>query len=69
MTLAGMKHPVPICATVSRTTGEIQFEYIDDLETQRAFGQIMNRLNRIAETMMDEDAKRAAGSCAIRGNG
>lgn len=60
---------MPICATVSRTTGEIQFEYIDNLEAQLAFGQIMNRLNRIAEMIMDEDAKRAADSCAISGNG
>ena len=69
MTLAEMKHPVPIGATVSRETGEITIEYIDDLNAQLAFGQIMNKLNRIAEMILDEDAKRAADSCAISGNG
>ena len=49
--------PVPICATVSRTTGEIRFEYSEDIMDQVRFGQIMNRLNRIAEVFMDQEAK------------
>lgn len=54
-----MEHPVPICATVSRKTGEITFEFIDDLETQIQFGRIMNRISRIAEAYMDTAAKAA----------
>ena len=52
-----MAHPVPICATVSRRTGEVRIEWADDLEMQIRFGKIMNRLNRIAEAWMDRDAK------------
>lgn len=61
-----MKHPVPICATVSRKTGKITFEYIDDLQAQIRFGKIMNRINRLAEVFEDEKARK---SCAdeIRG--
>jgi len=62
LTTDKMEHPVPICATVSRKTGEITIEYIDDLETQIRFGKVMNRINRLAEAYMDVAAK--AASCA-----
>ena len=52
-----MKHPVPICATVSRKTGEVRIEWADDRDTQIRFGKIMNRLNRIAEAWMDRDVR------------
>ena len=52
--------PVPICATVSRATGEIRFEYSEDIMDQVRFGKIMNRLNRIAEAFMDAEAKARA---------
>jgi hypothetical protein len=52
--------PVPICATVSRATGEIRFEYSERIEDQLEFGKIMNRLNRIAEAFMDAEAKARA---------
>ena len=61
-----MKHPVPICATVSRKTGEIQIEWADDRDGQIRFGKIMNRLNRIAERYMDMDAKAEAEAAAAR---
>ena len=59
-----MKHPVPICATVSRKTGEIRIEWADDRDTQIRFGKIMNRLNRIAERYMDMDAKAESEAAA-----
>ena len=43
-----MRHPVPICATVSRRTGEIRFQWADDQEAQLLFGRIMNRIDRRA---------------------
>lgn len=52
--------PVPICATVSRKTGEIRFEYSQQGADQVRFGQIMNRLNRLADVFADEEAKAAA---------
>ena len=61
-----MKHPVPICATVSRKTGEIRIEWADDRDGQIRFGKIMNRLNRIAERYMDMDAKAEAEAAAAR---
>lgn len=61
-----MAHPVPICATVSRRTGEVRIEWADDLETQIRFGKIMNRLNRIAEAWMDRDAKAEAEALEVR---
>lgn len=61
-----MAHPVPICATVSRRTGEVRIEWADDRETQIRFGRIMNQLNRIAEAWMDRDAKAEAEAAAAR---
>ena len=61
-----MKHPVPICATVSRKTGEVRIEWADDRDAQIRFGRIMNRLNRIAERYMDMDAKAEAEAAAAR---
>lgn len=52
--------PVPICATVSRTTGEIRFEYSEDIMDQLRFGQVMNRLNRLANAFLDAEAKARA---------
>lgn len=59
-----MAHPVPICATVSRKTGEVRIEWADDMETQIRFGKIMNRLNRIAEALMDQEVKAEAEAAA-----
>ena len=44
--------PVPICATVSRETGEIRFEYSEDSMDQLRFGQVMNRLNRLSSSRL-----------------
>ncbi len=52
--------PVPIRATVSRTTGEIRFEYSEDIMDQLRFGQVMNRLNRLANAFLDAEAKARA---------
>ena len=49
--------PVPICATVSRKTGEIRFEYSREYMDQVRFGQVMNRLSRIQEAYEDVQAK------------
>lgn len=61
-----MKHPVPICATVSRRTGEVRIQWADDKAGQIRFGKIMNRLNRIAEAWMDMDAKAETEAAAAR---
>ena len=61
-----MAHPVPICATVSRKTGEVRIEWADDLETQIRFGKIMNRIDRLACAWMDQEAK-AEVEAAARG--
>ena len=53
-----MAHPVPICATVSRKTGEVRIEWADDLDTQIRFGKVMNRMSRIAEAWQDEQARK-----------
>lgn len=58
--------PVPIAATVSRTTGEIRFEYSEDFMTQVRFGRIMNRISRDAEWFADQEAKKASED-AFRG--
>ena len=57
--------PVPICATVSRKTGKIRFEYSEDYMDQVRFGQVMNRMSRIQEVY--EDLKVKAGAEAARG--
>ena len=57
--------PVPICATVSRSTGEIRFEYSRKYMDQVRFGQAMNRMSRIAEVFSDAEAKRQAGNDAF----
>lgn len=62
--------PVPICATVSRKTGEIRWEYSESGEDQVRFGQVMNRISRIREAFEDEEARkafRAAGADAFHG--
>ena len=51
--------PVPICATVSRKTGEIRFEYSDDFMDQVRFGQTMIRIARIHNAFEDAAAKAA----------
>ena len=61
-----MANPVPICATVSRRTGDVRIEWADDRETQIRFGRIMNQLNRIAEAWMDMNAKAEAEAAAAR---
>ena len=61
-----MAHPVPICATVSRKTGEIRIEWADSHEGQIRFGKIMNKLNRIVEAWMDRDAKAEAEAAEAR---
>ena len=60
--------PVPICATVSRKTGEIRFEYSDDFMDQVRFGRVMNRLSRIQEAWEDQQAKKeyTGGGTALR---
>lgn len=60
--------PVPICATVSRKTGEIRFEYSDDYMDQVRFGQAMNRLARLQNAFEDAAAKAAhtGGGAALR---
>ena len=52
--------PVPVCATVSRKTGEIRFEYVRDGETTVRFGRIMNRIGREAERYEDRKVKADA---------
>lgn len=59
MELKTMAHAAPICATVSRKTGEISIQWADDQETQIRFGRYMNRLSRIAEAWEDEQARKA----------
>ena len=62
--------PVPICATVSRKTGEIRFEYSMDGADQVRFGQVMNRISRIQEAYEDAQARaayRTAGADAFHG--
>lgn len=60
--------PVPICATVSRKTGEIRFEYSDDFMDQVRFGQTMIRIARIHNAFADEAARaeHAGGGAAPR---
>jgi hypothetical protein len=41
-----MQYPVPVCATVSRSTGEITVEIIDDFDACRRFGEILLRIGR-----------------------
>lgn len=60
--------PVVIGATVSRKTGEIRFETSTEYMDQVRFGQVMNRLSRIADAFADERAKAAhtGGRSAFR---
>ena len=51
--------PVPICATVSRRTGEIRFGYSDDYMDQVRFGKVMNRISRIQDAWEDDRAREA----------
>ena len=66
MSEMNMAHPVPICATVSRKTGQVRIQWVDDLDKQIRFGRIMNRLNRIAEAYMDMDAKAESEAAEAR---
>lgn len=52
--------PVPICATVSRKTGEIRFETSTEYMDQVRFGQAMNRISRIEDTYTDQKVKAEA---------
>lgn len=62
--------PVPICATVSRSTGEIRWEYSDDFMDQVRFGRVMNRLSRIHDTYEDQQAKAGMqNACSHTGGG
>ena len=60
--------PVPVCATVSRRTGEITFEYSDDYMTVVRFGQLMNRLGRTQDAYEAAKAKAeyTGGGTALR---
>jgi len=59
---------VPICASVSRKTGEIRFEYSRDEQDVIRFGRVMNRLSRIQEAFEDEEArKKYTGADTFRG--
>ena len=44
-----MKYPVPICATVSRTTGEIKFQWEDNEDDFRKMGEIMLKIGTLME--------------------
>ena len=61
--------PVPVCATVSRRTGEIRFETSADYMDQVRFGRVMNRISRLHEAWMDQQAKEQAGSGTYTGGG
>ena len=61
--------PVPVCATVSRRTGEIRFETSVDYMDQVRFGRVMNRISRLHEAWMDQQAKEQAGSGTYTGGG
>lgn len=52
--------PVPICATVSRATGKIRFEYSEDVMDQLRFGQVMNQIERMVNAFRDAEAKERA---------
>lgn len=59
-----MAHPVPICATVSRRTGEVRIQWADDKTGQIRFGKIMNQIDRLACAWMDQEAKAEAEAAA-----
>lgn len=61
-----MNHPVPVCCTVSRSTGEIRIEWTDSQEEQKRFGQIMNRISVYAYRMNDRACADEIRGAAIR---
>ena len=63
-----INHPVPICATVSRKTGEVHIEWTDNREEQIRFGSVLNRINATAARYADE-AAMAACQGGKRGRG
>lgn len=62
--MEAMRHMAPICATVSRRTGEIRIDWTDDADVQLRFGRVMNAMGRIVDAWEDararEDAFRSA---------
>ena len=71
MEMMKMKHPVPICATVSRRTGEIRIDWADDLEGQIRFGRIMNQIDRrarIKSAMRDTAPEAGEDAFSRRGD-
>lgn len=54
---------VPICATVSRETGEIRFEYSRDEQDVIRFGRVMTKLGKIYAQGREQET----GADAIRG--
>ena len=59
MDISAMQHPVPVSATFNRKTGEIKFEYMDDLQTQIRFGQTLIRMAEIINRRDDVEARKA----------
>lgn len=53
-----MRHPAPIGATVSRKTGEVHIRWADDPETQRKFGEAVQRMSRLQDMWADIEAKK-----------
>ena len=59
MDISAMQHPVPVSATFNRKTGEIKFEYMDDLQTQIRFGRTLIQMAEIINRREDEEARKA----------
>lgn len=52
------KHLVPVCATISRTTGEIRIDWAENEASFRKFGEIMLKIGREHQAFLDAEARK-----------
>ena len=52
------KQLVPVCATISRTTGEIRIDWQENADSFRRFGEIMLKIGRDYQAFQDAEARK-----------
>ena len=52
------KQLAPVCASISRTTGEIRIDWAENAESFRRFGEIMLKIGREHQAFLDTEARK-----------
>lgn len=51
------KQLAPVCASISRNTGEIRIDWAENADSFRRFGEIMRKIGMDYQAALDADAR------------